>query len=292
MAEREPLFDYEPIVARPPLAWPDGLKVAFYVGLNIEHYPIGRPAIPIAPSTAALDPDPLNAGWRDYGPRVGVWRMMALFDELGIRPSVMLNSQVCEAYPEIVEAGVERDWCWLGHGQNNTMLQSLVDAPDERSYLEEMTATIARATGRAPRGWLGPALSESHQTVELLSQLGYGYVLDWTNDDQPYRLNVDDMLAVPYSIEVNDVTLCVGQNLSGADLEQLILDQIEQLLEDAEDGSGRVMALALHPFVVGQPFRHRYVARALRKVVELDGVWITTTDEIERHYREIRGNPS
>lgn len=285
MTEREPLFGYDPIASRAPLAWPDGAKVAFYVGLNVEHYPFGQPALPVVPLTASWDPDPLNAGWRDFGPRVGIWRMMNLFDELGIRPSVLLNSDVCDEYPQIIEAGVERGWRWLGHGKNNTIGQCFLEPERELGYLTEMTDTIERATGTRPRGWLGPALSESHQTPQLLAELGYDYLLDWTNDEQPYRLNVPGMLSVPYSIELNDITLCVGRNLTGPEFEQLIVDQVEQLLEDASDGAGRVMALALHPFIAGVPFRHRYIARALRRVTAMDGVWTTTSDEIADRYR-------
>ncbi|MEW1679389.1 polysaccharide deacetylase, partial [Streptomyces noursei] len=146
-----------------------------------------------------------------------------------------------------------------------------------------VVGTIERTTGHRPRGWLGPALTETFRTPELLAELGLDYVLDWSNDDQPYRLNVPGMLSVPYSIEVNDISLFVGKSLSGPDFVQIVKDQLDQLHEDAA-GSGRVMSLVLHPFVINQPFRHKYLDQALEYVAQHPGVWLTTSDEIAEHY--------
>ena len=277
------LFDYSPIIERAPIRWPNGARIAFYVGLNVEHYRIDRPSTSIFPDTKALAPDPLNYGWRDYGPRVGIWRLIESLDRHRMRASVMLNSDVAERYPQIIRAGRERDWVWAAHGKNNSVLQAGMSPEEERSYLAEVIGTIEKATGRKPRGWLGPALTETFRTPELLAELGLDYVLDWANDDQPYRLNVPGMLSVPYSIEVNDVQLFVGKSLSGPDFLQLVKDQLDQLYADAED-SGRVMSLVLHPFVINQPFRHRYLDQALEYIANHPGVWLTTSDEIAEHY--------
>lgn len=277
------LFDYSPIVEREPIHWPGGARVAFYVGLNVEHFLVDRPSTSINTITAGQVPDPLNYGWRDYGPRVAIWRMIEVFDRHGIRPSVLLNADVAERYPQIIEAGRSREWAWLAHGRNNSTLQSDV-AADERIYLADVVETIEKATGKRPRGWLGPALSETFETPSLLAELGVGYVLDWTNDDQPYRLNVPGMLSVPYPIELNDLTLFTMHGLSGADFVQAVSDQLDQLHADSA-GSGRVMALALHPFVTGQPFRTKYLDQALAYVAAHPDVWLTTSDEIAEHYR-------
>ncbi|MEU5212452.1 polysaccharide deacetylase family protein [Streptomyces sp. NPDC020742] len=282
------LFDYSPIVEREPLHWPDGARVAFYVGLNIEHYRLDRPSTSTFPGTAHLTPDPLNYGWRDYGPRVGFWRLIKALDRHRIRASVLLNSDVVDRNPQIIEAGRDRDWAWLAHGKNNSVFQPDVAPDEERAYLTEVVETIERATGARPRGWMGPALTESFRTPELLAELGLRYVLDWTNDDQPYRLNVPGMLSVPYSVELNDIGLFVGKRLSGPDFVQIVKDQLDQLYEDAADG-GRVMALALHPFVIGQAFRHRYLDEALAYVAGHPGVWLTTSDEIADHYARNAG---
>lgn len=281
------LFDYSAIVDREPIRWPGGARVAFYLGLNIEHYQVDRPSTSIFAGTAGLVPDPLNYGWRDYGPRVGFWRVLEVLDRHGIRASALLNSEAAEHYPRIVEAGRERNWAWLAHGKNNSVLQPELAAEDEREYLAEMLTTIERATGTRPRGWMGPALTESFATPTLLRELGIDYVLDWTNDDQPYPLRVPGLLSMPYSVELNDNTLFLGTGLSGPDFVRMVRDQLDQLWQDAEAG-GRVMALALHPFVIGQAFRTRYLDEALNHIVDHPGVWLTTSDEIAAHYAAAR----
>jgi peptidoglycan/xylan/chitin deacetylase (PgdA/CDA1 family) len=277
------LYAYSPIVERPPLRWPGDARVAFYLGLNIEHYHVDRPATSATPTTAGLVPDPMNYGWRDYGVRVGIWRLIELLDRLGMVPSVLLNSEACHHYPQIIEAGRERGWAWLAHGQTNSTLHTGFDEAEERAYLTEMMATITQATGTAPRGWLGPAMTETFATPRLLAELGLTYVLDWCNDDQPYPLNVEGMIAVPYGVELNDITLCVGRNLSGEDYVRWVLDTLDQLLEDGAS-TGRVMALPIHPFVINQPSRHRYLVRVLEEIAARDGVWVTTSDAIAAHY--------
>ncbi|MEU7153239.1 polysaccharide deacetylase family protein [Streptomyces sp. NPDC045456] len=277
------LFDYSPIVEREPIHWPGGARVAFYVGLNVEHYRIDRPSTSIFPGTAALAPDPLNYGWRDYGPRVGIWRLIESLDRYGLRASVMLNADVTRHYPQIVEAGRARGWTWIAHGRDNSTFQADMSVEDERAYLTEVVHTIEKATGRRPRGWLGPALTETFRTPGLLAELGLDCVLDWANDDQPYRLNVPGMLSVPYSIEVNDISLFVGKSLSGPDFVRIVKDQLDQLYADSAT-SGRVMSLVLHPFVINQPFRHKYLDQALEHIANHPGVWLTTSDEIAEHY--------
>lgn len=280
------LYDYSPITAREPIQWPGGARVAFYVGLNIEHFLLGLPSTSFYDATAALVPDPLNHGWRDYGPRVGIWRLTEIFDRHGIRPSVLLNSDVTTEYPQIVKAGLERRWAWLAHGRNNSTLQAGMPADDERVYLANVMESIERATGSRPHGWLGPGLTETMQTPRLLAELGLRYVLDWTNDDQPYWLNVPGMLSVPYSVELNDLGLFTMRGLTGPQFLQTVKDQFDQLYADSAD-NGRVMALALHPFVSGQPFRARYLDQALEYITGQAGVWLTTSDEIAAHFTKI-----
>lgn len=277
------LYDYSPLPERPRLEWPGGAAVAFYLGVNIEHYRLDRPSTSMSPVTQGLVPDPLNYGWRDYGPRVGVWRLIQLLDRLGVPASVMLNSDVCRQYPQIVEAGLERDWAWVGHGRHNSLFQTDMEEDDERAYLAAMVADMEGALGRRPRGWLGPALTETFATPRLLAELGFTYTLDWCNDDQPYPLNVPGMISVPYTVELNDIPLFVYRNTSGDDYFRMVSDQLEQLLEDGRS-SGRVMALSIHPFVINQPWRHRHLVRALELITSTDGVWVTTSDAIAEHY--------
>jgi peptidoglycan/xylan/chitin deacetylase (PgdA/CDA1 family) len=284
------LYDYSPIVERPALRWPDDARVAFYLAVNVEHFHIDRQAVSLAPETGHLVPDPLNFGWRDYGARVGIWRLMSSLDDLSIPATAMLNADVCAAYPQILDAGKERDWCWVAHGFSNSIFHSDMDEGEERARLQEMKQ-ILTAAGVEPKGWLGPALSETFATPKLLAELGFTYVLDWCNDDQPFELNVEGMISVPYSIELNDITLCVGKNLSGPEFARLVRDHLDQLLKDSES-TGRVMALAIHPFISNQPFRHRYLVEALEYVKSQPGVWITTSDQIAGHYLAAGRDPA
>ena len=282
------LFSYSPIVERPAIRWPGGARVAFYLGLNIEHYQVDKPSTSIFGGTAGLAPDPLNYGWRDYGPRVGIWRLIESLDRHGVPASVLLNSDVCSRYPQIMRAGLDRDWAWLAHGRDNSTFQAGMTRDEELAYLTEIVETIQSATGRRPQGWLGPALTETFETPSLLAELGLGYTLDWTNDDQPYELSVPGMLSVPYSIELNDVTLFVSKSYTGPQFLEAVKDQLDQLWDDSAD-SGRVMALCVHPFIVNQPFRQKYFDQALEYIAGHEGVWLTTSDEIADVYREQRG---
>jgi len=281
------LYAYWPIVDRPRLEWPNGARVAFYLGVNIEHYEVDKPSTSIFPGTAGLAPDPLNYGWRDYGPRVGLWRMMDVMDKHGVKGSVLLNSDVCARYPRIIEEGNKRGWVWLAHGKNNSIFEAGMSEEEERAYLADVVGTIRDHTGQQPRGWLGPALTETFNTPDILAELGLTYILDWCSDDQPFPVKVKSgrMISLPYSIEVNDIPLFVGKSLSGEDFYRLLVDQFEGLYESAAE-SGLVMALAVHPFVVGLPFRLKYLERFLAHIAAEKGVWLTTSDEIAAHYLE------
>lgn len=281
-------YEYWPLVDRPRLDLPGGARLAFWIGYNIEHFAVDKPSTSIFDGTAMLRPDPLNYGWRDYGVRVGVWRMMDLLGEHGIRASVMLNSDVCAHYPRIIEEGGKLGWTWVAHGKNNSTFQTGMTPDDERAYLTDVITTIADSTGHRPRGWLGPGLTETFATPDILAELGVDYVLDWCNDDQPYPMNVSSgrMISVPYSIEINDIPLFLGRGYTGEQFYQAVIDQFDQLHAEGER-SGRVMGLALHPFLVNQPFRHKYLARALEYITGHDDVWFTTSDEIaDWYYRE------
>jgi allantoinase len=283
-------FPYSPITRRPPIRWPNGARVAVWVGVNIEAHVHGKPAISntsIFPLTRDLVPDPFNEGWRMYGTRVGIWRMIDVIDNLSLPTSVLLNSDVCHLFPEIIEEGTKRNWVWLGHGKNNSTDQIAMSYENETTYLQSVTDAIIRGTGQKPKGWLGPALTETENTPDILAELGYTYICDWPHDDQPVPMNVSrgQMITVPYSVELNDIPLFVGKNLTGEDFCRIVADQFDVLYEESAE-SGRVMSLPLHPFVVNVPFRHKYLERALRYLVEHEGAWVTTADAIADYYYE------
>jgi peptidoglycan/xylan/chitin deacetylase (PgdA/CDA1 family) len=202
-----------------------------------------------------------------------------------MRASVLLNSDVCQRYPQIIDEGKKRSWVWLAHGKNNSIFEAGMTLDEERQYLTSVVETITAATRQRPRGWLGPALTETFNTPELLSELGLTYLLDWCSDDQPFPLNVKTgrMISVPYSIEMNDVSLFVGRTLKPADFVQMVMDQFDVLYEEGAQ-SGRAMCLALHPFIINQPFRHKYLDKALAYIAGHDRVWLTTSDEIADWY--------
>lgn len=278
--------DYSPTVER-DFDLPGDDNVAVWVGLNVEHFKIDEPAESIHPPAAENEPDILNFGWRDYGLRAGFWRMLDVFDRHDLRVSMILNSEVCQHEPRVVEAAMDRDWEFIGHGITNT--KEIHEYEDERAAIERATDDIADFTGERPRGWLGPALAESYDTPDHLAELGYDYLCDWCNDDQPYPFNVGeyDLINVPYSIEINDIPMTLGYGMAAPEIGQAIEDQFDVYYEEGrESGNGRVMAIALHPFITGQPFRAKYLDDALDYITDHDDVWLTTGEEIADHYYE------
>lgn len=282
---RNPPYSYWPIVERPDIIWPGECKMAFYVGLNIESFIAGVPSTGLAPPFS-LPVDAMNQSLRDYGTRVGVWRMMELLDKLDLRASVLLNSDVCRNFPQIIEAGVERKWAWLGHGVTNSKLWTGMDPETEGPLLDGIVADLTAATGSPPKGWLGPAFTETENTLPLLAERGFTYSLDWACDDQPYPLDVEGykMISVPYSSEINDIAAFLMRHWTGEQFAQAITDQFEMMYRESQKRPGAVMALCLHPFLINSPFRHAYLERVLGFVRSHGDVWFPTTDQIADHY--------
>ena len=277
-------FDYSPIVARPPLRWPNNARVAFWVAVNVEHFKIDRPGTAMHPFPGII-PDIYNYAWRDYGARVGIWRLMAALDRLGIKAGVLLNSDVCAHYPVIVEECVKRGWEILGHGVTNSQFLAGMSEDQEREVIRTVVRTIQGATGRAPRGWLGPALAETFNTPDLLAEEGIAYVCDWCNDDQPYEMKVRKgrLLSVPYGIELNDIPMFLEFKATPDAFRQAICDQFDQLYAEGAE-TGRVMCIALHPFIIATPWRIKYLEQALQYILRHKDVWVTLPGEIAEWY--------
>jgi len=277
-------FDYSPIITRPPIRWPNNARVAFWVAVNIEHFKIDRPGTAMHPFPGII-PDIYNYSWRDYGVRVGIWRLMKLLDRLGIKAGVMLNSDVCIHYPLIVEECVKRGWEILGHGMTNSQFLAGMSEDQERDVIRTVVRTIKEATGKAPRGWLGPALAETFNTPDLLAEEGIAYVCDWCNDDQPYEIKVRKgrLLSVPYGIELNDIPMFLEFKATPDEFRQAICDQFDQLYAEGAE-TGRVMCIALHPFIIATPWRIKYLEQALQHVLRHTDVWVTTPGEIADWY--------
>jgi peptidoglycan/xylan/chitin deacetylase (PgdA/CDA1 family) len=286
-----PPFSYSALPTRPRLELPNGARIAVWVAVNVEHFAIDQPGLSIVPVTAGFVPDPMNYGWRDYGARVGTWRLADLLERHGFPVSAPVHSSACERYPELIEEGNRRGFAWIAHGVDDSQKLTGIDESAERAFLSEMIDTVELTTGRRPKGWLGPALTETFNTPRLLSELGLKYVLDWCNDDQPYRLDVPGMLSVPYTIELNDVTVFLAKSLSGAQWHDMIVDQFDALHAAGEE-TAQVMCIALHGFLAGVPFRLRHLEAALEHIAGADGVWLTTSDEIAEWYEQAAPSPS
>jgi allantoinase len=279
-------FDFSPIIDRPPLRWPNGARVAVWIIPNIEHFLFDRPSTSITAATVGLVPDVLNYSWRDYGVRVGIWRMMDVMVNHGVKGTVALNSDVCDKYPRIIQAGKELGWEWMGHGTNNSTLINKQPEDEERTLIRHIVQTIGKATGSKPRGWLGPALTESHRTLDILAENGIEYVGDWVNDEQPYPMRVKSgkMFSLPYSIEINDIPAFLDQKRTGEEFGRMICDQFDGLYEDGAK-SARVMAICLHPFLIGHPHRSKYFDKALGYIRQRQEAWFATGSEIIDAYK-------
>lgn len=274
-------FEYSPIARRTPIKLPGGARVALWVTPNIEFFHFGQPAIALTQMTASLTPDVLNHGWRDYGARVGVWRLMDVLDRNGIKATAALNSECCLHYPQIIEAGNDLGWEWMAHGRSNSELLAGLAEDDERAIIREVLNTIETHAGTRPRGWLGPALTETHNTLDILAEEGIEYVADWCNDEQPYRMRVrqGNMVAMPYTLEVGDIPVFLEQGGTGEDFKRLIVDQFDGLYEEGGENA-RIMSIALHPFLVGHAFRAKYLDEALAYIHARADVWIASGSEI------------
>ncbi len=283
-------FPYLPAHRRPPLAWPGGARIALWVNPNVEFFGLDD-AMPgnvneRIPRDHARIPNVRNWSLRDYGNRVGVWRLMRTLTRYGIRASAALNSEVCDHPPEIIEEACRLQWELMGHGQTNALRINEMDARQEREAIFAAIDRIERACGTRPVGWLGPGLAETWHTLEYLAEAGIEYVCDWVNDDQPYLFEVGEpqLVSVPYSVQTNDVPAYFDMKCSVPEFERMMKDQFDTLYRESET-TGKVMAIAVHPFVTGQPHRIGALDAALEHICRHEGVWLATAREIAAHYR-------
>ena len=273
-------YPYSPISARPLFDWPGGKRLAIYVALNLEWFSFGEGmGAELAPG--GPPPDVLNYAWRDYGNRVGVFRLAELFGELKLPLSLLVNAEMYRHAPEAVAAfpGAEI----IGHGRSNSERQGELSEQKERLLIEETTASVERHTGMRPRGWLGPWISQSPLTPDLLQEAGYQYLLDWCHDDQPVwmKTRAGRILSVPYPQELNDIPQIVARKREGSEFADMIVDAFDVMHEECTKHP-LVMGIALHAYIVGWPHRFKHLARALRSIVSRadQRVWFTTAGEI------------
>jgi len=280
-------FDYQAISRRAPYRWPNGAGLAVYLGLNIEHFAFGE-GLGAAIVPGSPQPDVLNYSWREYGNRVGAWRCLELFDSLGLPAAALINTALYDHCPELVAACVARGDELVGHGHSNAERQGALDESAERELLLACRRRIEAESGHAPAGWLSPWISESLHTPDLLAETGYRYTLNWCHDDQPLPMRTrggQPLWAVPYPQELNDIPMIVARQMDAKDFAQMIIDQFDEMLVQSHK-QALVMGIALHPYLMGQPYRLRHLRRALEHIASVrdrGGLWFTTPGAICKH---------
>jgi len=287
-------FGYRPITQRQDYRWPNGAGLAVYLGFNIEHFAFGE-GLGAAIGPVSPQPDVLNYSWREYGNRVGAWRCLELFDQLGLPTGALINTALYDHCPELVAALVARGDELIGHGHSNAERQAELDENGERELLLLCRARMLEHSGANATGWLSPWISESRHTPDLLAETGYRYTLNWCHDDQPVHMRTRKgrgLWSVPYPQELNDIPMIVARQMDAKDFAQMIIDQFDEMLEQSQR-QPLVMGIALHPYLMGQPYRLRHLRRALTHIAKQrdhGGVWFTTPGVIAAHVDALAGD--
>ena len=281
-------YEYSNITTRPDYSWPEGKRLAVYVALNIEQFRFGQ-----GKGAAIAPPDQAEShsiySWRDYGNRVGIWRLLALFDELNIPAEAQMNSAIYHYCPDIPEALRRRGDEILGHGLTNSDEQGSFSEQEEAELIKSVTATITQHEGAPPIGWMSPWLSNSLVTADLLQEAGYKYFMDWTSDDQPIWMKTRNgrILSMPYPIECNDTRGIVWYRYTAEEFTDMLIDNFDEMLEQSER-QPLVCPISLHPFVVGRPYRIRRLRRFFQHIHKhRDKVWLTRPRDICNHIESL-----
>jgi allantoinase len=277
---------YSPIVDRSPISWPGGRRLALWVVPNIEHYEYGPPvgAFPAYPRTP--DPDVRRFAYHDYGNRVGFWRMLEVIDRWDIACTASLNVGVLDLYPQLGEAMAERGWDLMSHGLYNTRFLTELSYEDERGFLEDCNAVLRRHTGRNFDGMLGPYITATPQTPDVMAEVGMRFHADWVHDERPSPLRTKGghrMVALPYNYEFNDAPLLMRSSVEADEFAERCIAHFDALY-NAEDETGRMMCIVLHPFTIGQPHRISALDRVFAHVRAHDDVWVAGGSAIVDHY--------
>jgi allantoinase len=283
---------YSPIATRPPLKLPNGARMAVWVIVNVEEWDAKQTmprTVLTPPAGGSPTPDIPNWAWHEYGNRVGFWRMLKVFDEFKIPGVLAINGSALAAYPPIVEAAMVRNWEFMGHGFTQRNMQKV---ENERDDIRKTADVIAKATGKRPRGWLGPGLTETWETPDLLKEEGYDYVADWVLDDQPVWLKTTTtpIVNVPYTQECNDVAMMLIQHHKASEYYDRAIDQFEQIYDDAAD-SARIMALVVHPYIMGAPHRLKYFRSIFETIRKKSDVAFMTGEQILDWYLSVGPKP-
>ena len=283
--------EYSAIVDRPPLKLPNNARLIFWTIVNYEVWDIGRPmarqVIP-APTGQALLPDVPNWSWHEYGMRVGAWRFYELFARLGIKPTLAANARICEDYPRVAEEAKRNGWEFMGHAYDQMPIHK---NENQAAMIDKSMAVIERFTGKRPVGWLVPGLTQTLETPELLAAAGVKYIGDWVYDDEPTVIKTENgpLVTLPYTVELNDIPMMIVQYHQSDYLLKRAIDQFDRLYAESAQRA-KVMAVAIHPYISGQPHRIKYLEAIYDYVNRFDGVLHWNGEQILDWYKTVAGD--
>jgi peptidoglycan/xylan/chitin deacetylase (PgdA/CDA1 family) len=287
------LYRYWPIIERPPLHWPNGSHVASCVFVYFEHWEMDPPPTAVrdmrfSDLSGYYFPDYRTYSWRQYGNRVGIFRILDLLDRFGIKATVAANSSACERYPYLVEQFAARGYEFAAHGTHATrMLTGKMDEAEERAFISESLETIVRTTGQRPIGWIGQDFGESTRTPRLLAEMGFSYVADWPNDDQPYPMAGDPpLISIPNQAEWDDVQLLWHRRLPMPRYSQVVLEAFWRLHQEGQT-NGRFFGLHIHPWLLGMPHRISQLERIVETMAPVSNNWWATAGEVCKHVQTL-----
>jgi allantoinase len=291
-------YDFVPINERKPLRWPNGKRLAIILTTNFEYWdPVRdtpKPYYPGGPSIVGGDLpgnvyDNANYTWREYGQRVGVWRMFDIFDAEGVPSSCTINAKMALERPQVVRAALDRGWEIVAHNyvQSELLTDNMFDEDKEREVIRATLNVYEQFCGFKAKGWLSSSLRSTLNTIDILAEEGLIYICDLLNDDQPYMVETRSgkpMVSVSYTSEVNDFSF-LRQGLGAEGGLQMFKEQFDWLYAESE-ATGKFMNIGLHPHVIGQPYRIRALRDFIRYAKQFDDVWFTTREEIATWYRQ------
>jgi allantoinase len=288
-ATENDFYARQPIVSRPAFSWPNGADIAFGVIVSLEHYELQPPEDAFIPVNMpggmgrAPYPDVRSSSQRAYGNRVGVFRIMDVLTRHGLKATAATDVWTAENCPALVSKLGELGWEIAGHGHTvNQVISSKMDRATERKYIQSAARALEKVFGSKPAGWHGPEYGESERTPELLAELGFKYVIDWPNDEQPYRMQTarGTLVSVPVAVDLDDVFSYWQRRIWMDRWERAIIEAVDTLQQDGRSKGGRMMLLNLHPWMIGQPWRISSLEAVISNVAERKGIWFATAGQI------------
>jgi peptidoglycan/xylan/chitin deacetylase (PgdA/CDA1 family) len=272
MQPRERL-EFSPIETRPPLKWPKGVRMVIWPVLSLEDWDISRPMARMVitpPQGQPMQPDHPNWSWHEYGMRVAFWRLRKVLDAVGATPTVAINGRICESYPQVVKACLDSGWELNAHGYEQIPMHKVYD---QRAAIRKTIETIEKFSGKRPRGWFGPGLTQTFETLDYLAEAGIEYIGDWVLDDEPVTLKTTSkpIVALPYNFEVHDIVAINLQQHRSDEMYVRAMDQFKWLYKESAKRP-KIMAIAVHPYLSGVPHRIAYVERAFKEILGKPGV--------------------